>query len=696
MGIGQLSPQLEKQSAAPFSGAGVGVSTYRGPSGAKRGKPVDAEPEYVVDTPAQYLLICPDRYLDYKNLVERLHHDHLNEPVCVSATVKVMKFYGAKGELAGNQAKFAKRVFLVCVDAGGMEFSCAVFGKVGWRFRDVKVGGKVALSGTLAPDQNGRLQLEDANLIDADEQGSIVSIFPKLGKVAGAKLKTAMTKVYSPELIDQAAALVQCSIDGGWTEALAKRVGFATPQDLIKAMHFPESIEQAQLARDAAKLLSAHSLIGMAKHQLKKAAPVPKSMWSISREDLNALSKRMKFKLSTCQVSAIKGISSELAAPHPMNAMLCGDVGTGKTLTFLFPALIGATKGKQVIVVVPNTLLVEQIAAEAKDLAPHVNVTMVSGNGIIGPHDLSSGGLVVGTTAICSAIRRGDLVVTPDLLVVDEQQRFSVEQREQLLAPHTNFLESTATPIPRTVALLLHAGKTVFRLETCPVVKTIDTSVVRGAEKTQVLLKIANKVLAGEQCAVIYPLVEENEEIEAKSIAEVVEKWKKIIPAEKIAVLHGKLSSEEKTRIISDFKAKRFDFLISSTVIEVGVTVPSLKTLAVVNAERYGVVALHQLRGRLARHGGHGEFFLCAGDKAGRDALTRLGLLVKHTNGFKLAEADAENRGYGDILGDGDQKGKTRYLFQGVPIMPNDIAEAQNLLNAPVVATEEKQAELEI
>lgn len=645
----------------------------------------DEEPDFVPETPCQYLLIVPDRYKDYRSVVSSL--EDVIEGDSVNIKARVLKRFWYKESKQVSEPKYANRLFCVAQAENGSTFTFTAFGKVGFTWKACVEDAELLLHGEKKLDPRGQATLANPEILAPAKVGKIESVMPKLGRTSGKVYKKKIEENWNDTSINQASQLIEGQLGAtGWDSLVQSKTGFSCAKDLIVQMHMPSSVAEGRTAKEAARFLSAYSAIKSAQSVESEMKPVPKSMWAIPRDRLNALAKLLGHPLTKCQIKAILGIKEKIESPIPMRGVLCGDVGTGKTLTFVFPSIISAELGKQVAILVPNTILAEQICDEIKALAQGIKVTLVTGNGVVGPHDLSSGGIAVGTTALPSAVARGNIKLEPDLLITDEQHRFSVGQRESLLLAHTNFLESTATPIPRTAALLIHAGRSVFRLETCPVKKTIDSKVVSGKSKSDLLVHLGNKVRRGEKVAVIYPLVEESEHIDAKSIEEAKEKWAVVVGEKRIGILHGRMTNDEKTEVIKAFKAGDFNLLLSSTVIEVGVTIPGLDTLTVVNAERMGVVGLHQLRGRLARKGGHGEFYMTSGDNAGAASLARLDLVVKYTNGFDLAEADANIRGFGDLLGGTEQKGKTRFMFQGVSLMPHDIAEVQDALESAVFA----------
>lgn len=273
------------------------------------------------------------------------------------------------------------------------------------------------------------------------------------------------------------------------------------------------------------------------------------------------------------------------------------------------------------------------------------------------------------------------------LLVVDEQQKFSVSQKQAVVEACTNLLEVTATAIPRTTALVTHGGMNISILRDCPVSKNIQTRIVSATDAERLFAHTVKVLATGAQVAVVYPLVDDPEQ-EKRSVIAAYEMWSRRFPG-RVGMVYGAMKEAEKNEVIRKLKDKELSVLVSSTVIEIGVTIPELKSLVVVNADRYGVSTLHQLRGRVARRGGTGYFFIYLPDKVKPEILARLQLLEQFKDGFSLAEHDAELRGYGDLTKEGDrQHGSSRSsLFVGIELAPSDIHQFRTPANLKVSFT---------
>jgi len=331
----------------------------------------------------------------------------------------------------------------------------------------------------------------------------------------------------------------------------------------------------------------------------------------------------------------------------------------------MIPAVAAFSAGARVAIITPNQLLVPQIANEMRGFFPEVPVTEVVSGSKVGE------GIVVGTTAVLAQAAKHGLMF--DLVIIDEQQKMSVGQKQALLSDHTNFLEATATAIPRTIALVQFGGIALSVLRECPVKKDIVSRVVPKADRARLFDFINTVISKGGQVAVVYPLAEDKGDGERASVEAAFDRFRARMTG-KVGMLHGKMSGDEKSAVIEQMKTGALDVLISSTVIEVGITLPSLRAVVVVHPERFGTSQMHQLRGRLARKGGKGYFFLYTPNDVDETAQERLKLMVECQDGFTLAERDADLRGFGNVDGDsGEQTGSTRILFWGIELSRHDI-----------------------
>lgn len=361
--------------------------------------------------------------------------------------------------------------------------------------------------------------------------------------------------------------------------------------------------------------------------------------------DWKILLKPIPFQLTESQIEAIDGIIKALNSPVALRDMLQGDVGSGKTAVYGVVTAAAVWARHRVAIVLPNETLAKQVHKEIMSWYPKIKSAIITGESK--EQDLTPYNLVIGTTAI---LFRDTGIFS--LVVVDEQQKFSREQREQLLTGNAHLLEVSATPIPRSVALVKHGAMRVWRIQGGHSNKVITTEILKGEESTRLVYDVNDMINSGHQVIIVYPLVNESEAECMEGIMPVVnayEKWNKIFPNQ-VVMAHSEMDSKDKEASITAMKERKANILVATTVIEVGVTIPGVMLLAVIHPERMGLVTLHQLRGRVARNGGHGKFILCMPqDKVSDKTLQRMNVLVHHDDGFEVAELDLQLRGSGDM-----------------------------------------------
>jgi ATP-dependent DNA helicase RecG len=357
------------------------------------------------------------------------------------------------------------------------------------------------------------------------------------------------------------------------------------------------------------------------------------------------------FTLTSEQVTTINEIALELNKGSPCRAMLQGDVGTGKTIVYGMVAITAALQGYKVGILLPNTGLAKQIFAEIEEWMPSnspVSPVLITGESDHVEMNAAGGKLIVGTSAILFRD-----VGEFDLVVVDEQQKFSRDQREQLTAGRAHLLEVSATPIPRSVALVKYGAVKVWRLKQNHSHKTIRSHLLIGKEQgKQMLHEVFRTIREGNQAIIVYALKEESEAEamkEMKSAKEAAAWWEKHLPG-RVRLVHSNMKDEQKVKALDDMKRGEADLLIATTAIEVGVTIPKAMTLAVVNADRFGLVSLWQLRGRVARKGGVGDFLMVlTKENPNPRTVERLNVIRECNDGYEVAEKDLALRGAGDL-----------------------------------------------
>lgn len=392
---------------------------------------------------------------------------------------------------------------------------------------------------------------------------------------------------------------------------------------------------------------------------------------------LEELKKRVPFDLTDDQFNSIHKIFEDLAQDKPMNRLLQGDVGCGKTLVALAASLPVVASGGQVALMAPTEILADQHLVNARRYIDSMilpggrmlNVALLTGSTAKARReeilaDLASGEIqvLIGTHALIEdPVRFQEL----GLVLVDEQHRFGVDQRMRLRAKgrHPHSLNLTATPIPRTLALTAYGDLDVSTIKQMPKGRPeIYTSVIKGEERREAMDMLKRELAKGRQAYIIYPLVEESEKIDlANAVSGAEELANGELQGFRVGLLHGRMKPQEKADVMDAFKRGEVHVLVSTTVVEVGVDVPNATVLVIEHAERFGLSQLHQLRGRIGRGTETSYCFLMTGGGA-TQAFERLKAMEATRDGFKLAELDLEIRGPGEFLGT-RQSGELQFQY---------------------------------
>ena len=612
---------------------------------------------------ADCLLVVPAEYRDFNQPVYSLPAPDTGKRHYIVLTLRSSTLFSSSGVVTTRWDK-ATRLQMKALDSKGASVSVTVFGNV-WPYRGLKPGDELHVYGEVSLYE-GSLQITSPEPVTEQQRKSVIPVYRGgRGKARGEAIEAGVKAALATAgELDLACCLLLERAGLRESEFFAE-TGVRDPADLLLALHMPSSILEGEAAREIAKKLSLKAILNNA---ARNAAihPVRGSSLPIGWALITELVARLPWALTACQRRAIYEIVSDLRSPYPMSRLLSGDVGTGKTAAFLVPAVAAHLIGKPVAIISPNGLIVAQIAAELREYFPHVPVHEV----VAGAPPPSQKGIMVGTTALLHAARKRGLEFS--LIIVDEQHRFSADQRTKLMLDHTNILEATATAIPRTVALVQFGGMSLSTLKTSPVKKSITTRIYEREEKAKLFGLVENVIRRGRQVAVVYPRAEHKTGGRTSAEAAAA-RFERNFPG-RVALLHGKMEDEEKHNIIAILKSKKVDVLITTTVIEIGLTLPDLAVVVVVRPEYFGASQLHQLRGRVARLGGQGFMALYLEEEVDRAARDRLELLVQCSDGFELADRDADLRGFGEVDAESDaQRGAARMLFWGVTLTRQEI-----------------------
>ena len=441
---------------------------------------------------------------------------------------------------------------------------------------------------------------------------------------------------------------------------IVSRENLISRAQAIEWIHFPNSSENFDQALERLSFEEIFEIIFAATLNRLENEKLSGYEINFSADAIKKLTESLPFGLTNSQRVASWEIIQDMKKGTPMNRLLQGDVGSGKTVVAAIAALNAVKSGFQVAFLAPTEILASQIADNFSKIleSSGVRIAFLSGN-VKGKarkilyDNLEKGGIdiIVGTHAI---IQEKVNFAKLGLVIIDEQHRFGVAQRQKLLEksrqkmPH--LLAMTATPIPRSLQLTLFGDLSVSILREKPAGrKPVETKIISPVSRTPMIEKIKNEVALGRQIFVVVPAISESSNDEIKSIETEFKKLKREFKGFRIGRLHGKMSSDEKDQVMRDFLDKKFDILLSTTVIEVGVDVPNASVIVIENADRFGLSQLHQLRGRVGRGENSACCFLVMSSSA--KPPQRLLEIEKTTDGFLLAEKDLELRGAGEIYG---------------------------------------------
>ena len=459
----------------------------------------------------------------------------------------------------------------------------------------------------------------------------------------------------------------------------------------IREIHFPSSAAKLEKARSA---LAREELFEMQCVLARQRARQNAGSAPVITRDGKLLSdfvKSMPFALTAAQKRVLGQIFDDLARGRPMNRLLHGDVGSGKTIVAAAAMLGAITAGHSAALMAPTQVLAHQHYETLRKFFEPLGIPVVLRTAARKEKSAAAGPrIVIGTHALLFS---PETVGNPALVVIDEQHKFGVRQRAKLSAqqPHPHVLVMSATPIPRTLALTLYGDLDLSLLDEMPPGRTPVRTLVRPHEKLSEAADFLRKQLdEGRQAYLVYSVIEEGKRKELKAATAEFSKWEKLLAPHPCALLHGRIDAEEKDEIMRKFRAGEIRALVSTTVIEVGIDVANATVLLVENAERFGLAQLHQLRGRVGRGSEKSWCVLLAGKDA-EEKLDRLQILEKASDGFTIAEADLELRGPGDLLGT-EQTGlppvRLAKLPRDLPLLEEARTKAQKLISDdPALAT---------
>jgi ATP-dependent DNA helicase RecG len=439
-----------------------------------------------------------------------------------------------------------------------------------------------------------------------------------------------------------------------------------TRAEAVRMLHFPEDAGDAELARRRLALDEFLELqLAIQRRRRNLLANAKGLPCAGDNHFIRPFLAQLGFQLTDAQTKVLREIRHDLGGGVPMRRLLQGDVGSGKTVVAGCAALMTLESGFNVALMAPTEILAEQHARTFRHWIEPLGIVVElrTGSrkaGASGPAP-RSGVLTIGTHAL---IEESAGLENLGLVIIDEQHKFGVAQREQLVrrGRYPHLLVMTATPIPRTLGLTVYGDLDVSVMNALPAGRGTVKTFVRGGEALPKVWKFVRDELGkGRQAYVVYPRVEEDEGGNVKAVTGEFEKLRAELAPFRVGLLHGRLRSEDKEQVMAEFVANRVQVLLATTVVEVGLNVPNATVMVIENAERYGLAQLHQLRGRIGR-GAHESYCILIAAAKTDESRARLRVLEETTDGFEIAEADLRLRGPGDLLGQA-QSGLPRLRF---------------------------------
>ncbi|GAB4297580.1 MAG: ATP-dependent DNA helicase RecG [Ignavibacteriaceae bacterium] len=599
------------------------------------------------------------------------------------------------GKVAGKVKKrFGKReVFTVEFSDGSGIFECVWFQGIKYFENVFEPGNYFAVSSKPTLSRFGSLQFihPDFDRISEEESDSLLNTgkiipFYRIPK----KLKESNIGDFSiRKIISLAVEQYADLIEETLPEFIISESKLISLKETIRNYHFPVSSEMLMKAKRRLKfeeLFYIQILVALKKYNYQHKLSGNKM--EIRTSLIPDFLKTLPFKLTSSQLKVLSEIKKDMLSSKPMNRLLQGDVGSGKTIVALIAMLIAADNNFQSVMMAPTEILADQHAKRISDMMNklkqvhkqrEIKVALLIGgqsksvrNKKLIEKELKEADIILGTHALFEEpVQFSNL----GLVIVDEQHRFGVEQRARLLAKAAvpDVLVMSATPIPRTLSLTLYGDLDVSVITEMPENRKPVKTILRGESALPKIYQfIHDKCRAGYQAFIVYPLVEESEKLELKAATTYFEKLRSNeLKNLRLGLIHGRMSWQEKEEIMLRFRAKEFDVLISTTVIEVGIDIPDANIILINDANRFGLSQLHQLRGRTGRSDKQAYCILVANDKLVssaeqlnldeeymssvqkeiRSAVARLKAMVKYNDGFKIAEEDMKLRGPGDVFG---------------------------------------------
>ena len=664
--------------------------------------------ELGISTVGELLRLYPFRYIDKSTFVRIADARPDMAYIQIKAKVIRTELYGKSSSSVspapeGPKFNMVQRMSVWVGDgSGGMEM--VFFKGIKWMYERLKPGAEFIFFGKPAAF-NGRMNIVHPE-VDATSgkpvAGTIITPGSASGTMTGVytsteKLKNGgVTGKVMNKLMEAALTKALGDVEESLPEYIMKRYGLVPVHFALRNIHFPKDINALEKAKYRLKFEELFYLqLSLLKQKYVRSREEKGISMPKVGDAFNRCYESLPFPLTGAQKRVITEIRNDMKSGRQMNRLLQGDVGSGKTMVAVLTALIAIGNGFQACIMAPTEVLAQQ---HYKNIQKFLEPTGVKSALLTGSsrtaerREVHAGledgsiGIIVGTHAL---LEDNVMFRNLGLAIIDEQHRFGVEQRSRLwrkssvgAPPHV--LVMTATPIPRTLAMTLYGDLDVSVIDELPPGrKPVQTIHATEGKRTAMYNFMRDQIGLGRQVFVVYPLIFETEKLDYQSLEEGIEQIVKAFPFPpyKMAVVHGKMTNEEKKFNMDAFAAGRAHILVATSVIEVGVDVPNASVMVIESAERFGLSQLHQLRGRVGRGSEKSYCVLMTGHKLSKESKHRIELMCATENGFELAEEDMKMRGPGDL--EGTQQ-------SGLPISLNIASLAKDglILNAARAAAE--------
>ncbi len=534
-----------------------------------------------------------------------------------------------------------------------------------------KEGDDVALSGKPDIKKTGSIEFKNptiekfADIEELNETGSFIPIYPKVDGISSAVIRKALKEVL--QIVDSPKDEFLPGIKDVLPQKILEKYSKISRSESFKSIHFPKNLKEYNLAKERLALdefIYLRSIFENLKSEFKNKNKG--QIYDFDDTEINNFISELPFKLTQSQISSYKEILDDLTNTFPMKRLLQGDVGSGKTVVAAIAVYAVVKSGFQVAFMAPTEVLAEQHLKSISEFLKYSKIDIFFLSSSVKDREtvmesISTGkpGLYIGTHAL---IQEKVLFSNLGLVIIDEQQRFGVDQRKKLIAESNivpDQLVMTATPIPRTTALSIYGDLDISSInELPPGRKEIVSYLFTGlkGDNNLVFDKCKEHLNQNSQIFVVCPYIDESENSDIQAAEIVYKEYKEKFEDKNVAILHGKMPYEEKERIMSDMTEYRIDILVSTVVIEVGIDIPNASLMVIESAERFGLNQLHQLRGRVGRGEKQSECIFHITKKKSlstisEDGKKRLEAIVELSDGFKLSEIDLEIRGEGKVTG---------------------------------------------